>query len=100
MHIYLNIFRTDILSNLQQNSDRIHTCSIAYSTTSYSHFKDKVFIYSEFLNAIIKDADKFISCTPIKPNNIIHTKFAFFYFMNVPSTFFLMKNYMMEQMLN
>ena len=41
-----------------------------------AHYKEKVFPYGEFLRATTKDASHCISCTPIKPNNIIHIKCA------------------------
>ena len=35
-----------------------------------------MFLYSECLHAVIKDAAQYITCLPIKPNNIIHIKCA------------------------
>ena len=59
----------------------INTCNISYSTTSATHYKEKLFSDGRFLHATIKDADQCISCTPIKPNNFIHIKcgLGFFY---------------------
>ena len=76
IYIGLNIFRTTVLSDLQYMSVGRHTHSTAYSTTSAAHYKDKVFPDGECLHVTIKYSAQWISCTTIKPNNIIHMKCA------------------------
>ena len=79
IHIYLNIFKTNIVLYLPKNKWR-HTCNSAYSTKSAAHNKEKLFPDGEFLHAYIKDSSQCISCTLIKPNNFIHMKFALGFF--------------------
>ena len=76
MKIDLNIFKTKLVTDLQHNYVGRHTHNIAYITTKDSHNKDKVFPDGENLHATIKNAAQCISCTPIKPKNIINIKFA------------------------
>ena len=54
---------------------RRHTSNREFKTTSAAHYKDKVFIYGEYLHVTIKYAYQCISFTTIKPDNIINTKF-------------------------
>ena len=56
MQIYLNIFITIIVTDLQQKSFGRHTCNSLFITTSHVHYKDKVFPDVEILHATIKDA--------------------------------------------
>ena len=43
MHIGLNIFRTILVTDLQQKSVGRHTHKSLFSSTSAAHYKDKVF---------------------------------------------------------
>ena len=76
MQIYLNIFRTILVTYLQQNYVGRHTRNILFSTTCYAHYKDKNFPCDECLHAIIKDSAQWIAYLPIKPKNVIHIKCA------------------------
>ena len=76
MQIYFYIFRTNIVTYLQQKSVGRHTHNSVYSTTSDPHYKNKVFPGVECLHATVKDADQCILYTPIKPNIIIHMECA------------------------
>ena len=70
--IDLNRFITNLVTYLQQNYIGRHTQNSAYSTKTAVHDKDKLFPSGKFLHVIIKDEAQFISCTPIKPENISH----------------------------
>ena len=74
MNIYLNIFRTNIVSDPQQNSVGRDTHSSAFSTTSVAYHKGKVFTYGECLHATIKYSAQCISCNHNKTKNIINMK--------------------------
>ena len=56
MNIDLIRFSTRPLIYLQQNSAGRHTRNILFITTSYAHYKDKVFPDGDFLHATIKYA--------------------------------------------
>ena len=71
MHIDLNIFITNLETNLQKKSVGIHEFNGSYSTASAEHYKQKVFSDGDFLHANTKYADQCISCNTIKPKNII-----------------------------
>ena len=77
IRVYLNIFRTILVTYLQQRYFGIHIRNSLFSTKSSAHYKDKVFPDSEFLDATIKDAYRCITCITIKPNNMIHIKCDF-----------------------
>ena len=74
MQIDLNRFRTRLVIYLQHKSVGRHTCTSAFSNTSAKNYKKKVFPDGEFLHDTIKDTAQCISCTNIKPNNMIHIK--------------------------
>ena len=76
MHIGINRFRTRLVTYLPQNYVGRYTRNSLFSTTSAAHYKDKLFLYGEFLYSTIKYYDWCITCLPIKPNNIIHIKCA------------------------
>ena len=71
INIYLNRFRTNIVTYLQDKYVGIQTYNSSYSTKSDSYYKQKVFPDGECLHATIKDVSQCISCTPINPNNSI-----------------------------
>ena len=96
IHIGLNRFRIIIVTCLKHNYSGIHTHNRLFSTTIYVPYKNKVFLYNECLHANIKYAAQCITCIPIKPNNMIYIKFASDFLMNLLSTIFLMKNYMLD----
>ena len=100
MQIVLNRFRTILVTYLQQNPVGRHTYNSLFSTKSDAHYKDKMFLYGEFLHATIKYEDQCITFLPIKPNNIIHINFVLYFVVNVLSIIFLIKNYTMDQMFN
>ena len=77
----LNIPRTKLVTHLQYNYVGRHIKNSLLITTSDENYKDKVFPDGEFLHATIKYEDQCISCTTIKPKDIIHIKRAldFFY---------------------
>ena len=54
IHIDLNRFRTNIVSDLQQESFGTHEHKISYINTSDSHYNSKVFLDGECLHASIK----------------------------------------------
>ena len=54
IHIDVNIFRTNIVTDLQQKYVGIYTTNSVYSTTSAAYYKDKVFSDGVFLHATIK----------------------------------------------
>ena len=56
MHIDLNIFRSNIVTDLLQKSVGRHAHNSEYSSTSAASYKDKLFPYRECLHATIKDA--------------------------------------------
>ena len=58
IHIDLNIFRTILVTYLQQKSVGSHTHNILFSTTSAAHYKYEVFPYGECLHATIKYSDR------------------------------------------
>ena len=76
MNIDLNIFRTRLVTYLQQNYVGRHTCNSLFITTSAAHYKDKLFPDGKCLHATIKYSDRCITCIPIKPKNMIHIKCA------------------------
>ena len=96
MHIDLNIFITNIETNLQKKSVGIHEFNGSYSTASAEHYKQKVFSDGDFLHANTKYADQCISCNTVKPKNII----LGFFVISFISTTFLMKNYMIDQIIH
>ena len=98
--IYLNISRTRLVTDLKQKYLRINTHNSLFSTTSAAHYKDKLFPGGEFLYATVKYATQCTACLPIKPENIINIKCAFYLFRNFLSKVFLMENYTMDQMIN
>ena len=100
MQIDFNILRTRLVIYLQQKSVRCHTRNSLFITTSYEHFKHKVFPDGNFLQTTIKDEDQCIICITIKPKNLINIKCDLSFVMNGLSIIFLMKNYMMNQMLH
>ena len=53
-----------------------HTCKISFSYQSAAYYKEEVFPDDEFLHATVKYAAHCISCTAIKPKNIINMKCA------------------------
>ena len=55
MHIDLNIFKTNIVSDLQQMYSGGNTRNSAFSTISKANYKEKLFPYCECLYADIKD---------------------------------------------
>ena len=69
MHIGLNIFRTIIVTYLQQKYVGIHMHNILFNTTSDSYYKDILFPDGEFLLVTIKDSVQCIAYIPIQPNN-------------------------------
>ena len=71
INIDLNIFKTILVTNLQQKSVGRHTRNSLFSTTSNAHYKYKVFPDGGCLHGTIKYAAQYI---PIKPNNMIHIK--------------------------
>ena len=75
----LNRFITTLVTYLQHNSFRRHTCNSLFSTTSAAHYKNKVFPDGECLHDTIKDADQCITCISIKPNNMILIKCALYF---------------------
>ena len=79
MQIYLNIFRTILVTYLQQKYVGRHTRNILFSTTCYAHYKDEIFPCDECLHAIIKYSAQRITCIPIKPKNTINSKCALFF---------------------
>ena len=81
MHIDLNIFRIRLVTYLKQNYVGIHTCNSLFSTKIYSRLKITVFPDGECLHANIKYAAQCIICLSIKPNNMIHIKFALVFFL-------------------
>ena len=89
-----------IVIYLQQKYIGRHTRKILFSTTNAAHYKDKVFPYGECLHATIKYEVQWITCIPIKPNNMINIKCDLGFMMNVMSKLFLMNNYMMDQMIH
>ena len=74
VYIDSNIFRTRRVPYLQQKYVKSHTRNSLFSTTSSTHYKEKVFPDGDFLHATIKDSDKCTTCLHIKPNNMIHIK--------------------------
>ena len=100
MQIYLNIFRNNLVSELQHKSVGRHTRTISYRTKSVAQYKDKMFTDGECLHDVIKYAAQLISCTPIKAKNIINMKCALSFVMNVLSPLLLMKNSMMDQIIH
>ena len=76
MKIYLNRFRTILVTDLHQKYVGSHKHNSLFSTTSASYYKYNMLTYGEFLYANIKDADQCITCLHIKPNNMVHIKCA------------------------
>ena len=74
MQVDLNRFRTKRVSYSQHKCVGIHTQNNAYSNTSYSYYKEKLFPGGDCLHDNIKYADQYISFTHIKPENIINMK--------------------------
>ena len=99
VYIDLNIFRRILVKYLQQKYVERHIFNSLFSTKIAAYYKDKVLPDSEFLHATIKYSAKYITCFPIKPNNMIHIKCDLGFLMNFLSTIFLMKKYMMDQMI-
>ena len=86
IYIYLNGFITNLVIYLQHNYVGRHTHKSVFSTTSTEYYKQKLFPGGEILHAAIKDVAHCISCTPVKPNNIMHINFDSVSFMIVLST--------------
>ena len=76
IQLYLNIFRTRLITYPQQKCFGRHTRKNLSITTSALHQKDKVFPYGGFLHDTIKDVAQYIICLPIKPNNMINIKYV------------------------
>ena len=58
MQIYLNTFKTILLTYLQHKYVGRHIRNILFSTTSSAHQKDKVLRDGDFFHATIKDSDQ------------------------------------------
>ena len=71
-----NIFITKTVTDYNKSQLGEKTQNSAYSTTSATHYKEKLFSDGEFLHVTIKDAAQYIYCNIIKPKNIIHIKCA------------------------
>ena len=80
MQIDINISRKNIVTELKHKPVGRHTFISIFYTTGDSHYKEKVFPDGQLLHVTIKDAAQCISCTPIKPNNIIYMKWALGFF--------------------
>ena len=70
------ISRTRLVTDLQHKYAGRHTQNSVFITKSAEHYKDIVFTYGNWLHATIKDADQCITCLLMKPNNMIHIKYA------------------------
>ena len=73
---WLNIFRTRLVTYLQQKYFWRHTHNSLFSTTIDAYYKDMVFPCGECLHATIKDTAQCITCLPIKSKNITNIKCA------------------------
>ena len=80
MHIYLNIFITRLVTDLQHKSIGRHTYNSLFIITSAANYKEKVFPDGECFYDKIKDADQCITCLPIKPKNMINFRCAFLFY--------------------
>ena len=100
MQLVLNIFRTKLVSNLQQKYVGIYIQNSELSNKSAAHYNDKMFPDDKFLYATINDGSHCTLCNPIKPRNIIHIKLDLGFVVNIISTLFLLKNYIMDQMIH
>ena len=74
IQIGLNILRTRLLTDSQNNSVSRNTHSSLFIITSSAHNKDKI-SDGEVLHDTIKYADQCITCNPIKIENMINIKY-------------------------
>ena len=99
MKIYLNRFRTILVTDLHQKYVGSHKHNSLFSTTSASYYKYNMLTYGEFYMLISK---MLISASRVfLLNQIIWfiSSVLWVFVINFQSTIFLMKNYMMDQIL-